>query len=45
VAFLIGAADSFAVLARWPEGLEDLSWVSLYIIFSTMAFLGLARSG
>ena len=45
VAFLIGAADSLAVLTRWPEGLEDLSWVSLYIIFSTMAFLGLARSG
>ncbi len=45
VAALIGAIDCIAVLTRWPEGLEDLSWVSLYIIFSTMAFLGLTRSG
>ena len=44
-AALIGAVDCLAILARWPEGLEDLSWVSLYIIFSTMAFLGLARTG
>lgn len=45
VAAIIGAVDCWAVLTRWPEGLEDLSWVSLYIIASTMAFLGLARSG
>lgn len=42
---IIGALDSWAVLTRWPEGLDDLSWVSLYIIASAMAFLGLARSG
>ncbi len=45
VACLIGAVDSWAVLTRWPEGLEDLSWVSLYIIVSSMAFLGLTRGG
>jgi|SRR3972149_2266535 len=45
VAALIGAVDCLAILSRWPEGLEDLSWVSLYIIFSAMAFLGLTRSG
>ncbi len=44
VAALIGAVDCWAVLSRWPEGLEDLSWVSLYIIVSAMAFLGLTRS-
>lgn len=44
VAFLIGALDCWAILMRWPEGLGDLSWVSLYIITSAMAFLGLARS-
>ena len=45
VAGLIGAVDSWAVLHRWPEGLEDLSWVSLYIIVSGLAFFGLTRSG
>ncbi len=45
LACLIGAVDCWAVLTRWPEGLEDLSWVSLYIIASAMAFLGLTRSG
>lgn len=45
VACLIGAVDCWAVLNRWPEGLEDLSWISLYIIVSAMAFLGLTRGG
>lgn len=45
VACLIGAVDCWAVLNRWPEGLADLSWVSLYIIVSAMAFLGLTRGG
>lgn len=44
VAALIGAGDCWAILSRWPEGLGELSWVSLYIIASAMAFLGLARS-
>ena len=44
VAFVIGAVDSWAVLKQWPEGLDDVSWVSLYIIVSAMAFLGLTRS-
>jgi hypothetical protein len=43
VAFLIGAVDSWAVLRQWPEGLGDLSWVSLYIIASGMAFLAISR--
>ena len=43
VACLIGAVDCWAVLNQWPEGLKDLSWVSVYIIFSAMAFLGLTR--
>jgi hypothetical protein len=41
----IGAVDCWAIIHRWPEGLEDLSWVSLYIIVSGLAFLGLTRSG
>ena len=44
VAVVIGAVDCWAVLMRWPEGLGDLSWVSLYILMSAVAFIGLARS-
>ena len=44
VAALIGAVDCWAVLMQWPEGLGDLTWVSLYIIASAMAFVGLART-
>jgi hypothetical protein len=45
VACLIGAVDCWAILKQWPDGLDDLSWVSLYIIASAMAFVGLTRSG
>jgi hypothetical protein len=45
VACVIGAVDCWAILNQWPDGLTDLSWVSLYIIASAMAFLGLTRGG
>lgn len=44
VAAGIGAMDSSAILAHWPKALEDLSWVSIFIIGSVLAFILLAQT-
>jgi len=40
----IGAMDSLAILAHWPEALEDISWVSVFIIGSLLAFFVLTQT-
>lgn len=44
VAAGIGAMDSLAILAHWPKALEDLSWVSIFIIGSILAFILLSQT-
>lgn len=44
VAAGIGAMDSLAILAHWPKALEHLSWVSIFIIGSVLAFILLAQT-
>lgn len=40
----IGAMDCLAILAHWPEALEDISWVSVFIIGSLLAFFVLTQT-
>lgn len=43
LAFVIGAVDAAAVITRWSDGLEVVSWVSVFLISSLLAFLLLAE--
>ncbi|MFQ5848515.1 MAG: hypothetical protein ACE5IQ_12700 [Candidatus Methylomirabilales bacterium] len=44
LAFGIGAVDAVAIITRWSDGLEVVSWVSVFLISSFLAFLLLAES-
>lgn len=41
----IGATDAAAILAHWPEAIEDVSWVSMFILGSLLAFIILTQTG
>jgi len=44
VAALIGALNCLAILAHWPGGLKDLSWVTIFIILNVLAFILISRT-
>lgn len=44
LAFGIGAVDALAIITRWSDGLQIVSWVSVFLISSFLVFLLLAES-
>ena len=44
VAAGIGALNCLAILAHWPGGLRDLSWVTIFIIMNVLAFILMSRT-
>lgn len=44
VAAFIGALNCLAILAHWPGGLKDLSWVTIFIILNVLAFILMSRT-